>query len=43
MLFFTFLSRHKLDGRFISRSRKPAPVVTTSFFCCAQAPNLQGS
>ena len=21
----------------------PAPVVTTSFFCCAQAPNLQGS
>src|SRR5438477_11551393 len=21
----------------------PAPVVTTSFFCCAPAPNLQGS
>jgi hypothetical protein len=42
MLFFTFLSRHKLAGWFILRSRWClAPVVTNSFFCCAQALNLK--
>jgi hypothetical protein len=40
MLFFTFLSRHKLAVRvYFALPVVPAPVVTTSFFCFAQAPN----